>query len=519
MYKQLDILHEVKRLKQHEHLSDREIARRLNIHRSTIPRLLERSVHLDQLTPKRSSPTNKSKGKLLLPKVIEILQTSMSNTNHKNRVTAAVIYDRFKNYDPPFFGYPPVSERTIARLVQLAKKELNMPDSYNDFSMEAEREKGVAQADFGEMDVIINHQTSRIYLFIMTFPYSNRKFACALPAQNFECLAEGMRHIFTAINGVPRVIRFDNMSTAVAQVKVDEDSPHAIKDVNGKVRKLTEGFAKMSTHYGYNFEFCNVRAGYEKGSVEQAVNWFRSRFFAITREFDKDYKRLNNELLQYSERAAKNHHYKFKDETVAERFEREKAALLPLPSTEFDGATWVARKADNYGRVQLDGNIFKIGAKRHSTVRIRRTWNTLEFFVDGELKEAAERPYEQSKDFISWTAELSGLIKKPTAFKSSILAKATPPEVVTFILRQVADDKRRIFTAMKDLLRDNKIEPVLKRLTQCVALYADAPLTEFICRFYAYGETRADDQPKISELESIAQSTDPVNLDQYDQLI
>ena len=516
MYK-LHEIYEVKRLKLHEHLSNREIGRRLDIDPRTVASLLKRSEQADNVWPKRKSPHNDSAGKQFIPFITNILEASRSNTNKKNRITAAAIYQMLELADPPFLGLPPVSKRTIERVVSQVRKELGMFETHDAFIKQV-HDKGSAQVDFGEMDVIMDRKTSRISLLIMTFPYSNRKFACALPAQNFECLAEGIRWICNAAGGVPRVIRFDNLSPAVSQVKVPEDSPYAAKDANGKLRKLTVDFTRLIAHYGFKFEFCNIRAGYEKGSVEQAVNWYRTRFFAITREFDRDYLKLNNELLQFSEKAAQKPHYKFQHETVAERFEREKAVLLPLPKEEFDGAVWVTRRVNKYGEVKLNSNTFQVSGEYPATIDIRCTWDSLEFFKDGKSLKKIDRPYEQGKEFIDWEIELSSLIKKPTAFKSSILAKTIPPEVVPFILKHLADDKRRIFSAMRDLLKDNKIEPVMERLSKCVALYADEPLTDFICRFYAYGEDRVDDRPKLSELEPMARLTEQVNLNQYDKL-
>ena len=516
----LEQIREIRELKQNEHLSNSKIAKIVGVTRRSVANALVRSVQLEDMKPNRKSPFNRSAGKVYLDYVNEILVCSQSNKNPKDRITAAAIYQRLQESDPPFLGYPPVSKRTIERIVRMARKGLNMaPYEIQDHYLRLEHEKGSAQADFGEMDIILNHRPSKIFLFLMVFPYSNRKFACALPAQNFECLAEGINRIFTQIQGVPRVIRFDNMSTAVAQVKVDEDTQHSVKDANGKYRKLTDGFAHLVTHYRFGFEFCNVRAGHEKGAVEQAVNWFRSRFFAITREFDGDYDKLNDELFSFCERYAQNHHYKHQNETMAERFERERAALLPLPSDPFVGVVWLSRSADKYGKVRINNNDFNIGASFPSVVRIRCTWNTYEFFVEEKKVLTAKREYEQGKDFILWEAELSALIKKPTAFKSSTLGKVTPPEVKEFILKYLADDKRRIFTAMKDLIKDNQIEPVVKRLSDCVALYAGSPLNDFICRFYAYGEERVDNQPKLRELEPMARGAEPVNLSQYDKLM
>lgn len=58
---------------------------------------------------------------------------------------------------------------------------------------------------------------------VLTFPFSNAGFAVVLPAENQECLLEGMKELFRQAGGIPRKIRIDNMSTAVTKVKSKTD--------------------------------------------------------------------------------------------------------------------------------------------------------------------------------------------------------------------------------------------------------------------------------------------------------
>src|SRR5699024_8737890 len=69
------------------------------------------------------------------------------------------------------------------------------------------------------MEVEHKGEFKDVNVLVMSFPYSNGGFAVALPAENQECLLEGMKELFRQVGGVPRKIRIDNMSTAVTQVK------------------------------------------------------------------------------------------------------------------------------------------------------------------------------------------------------------------------------------------------------------------------------------------------------------
>jgi len=72
-----------------------------------------------------------------------------------------------------------------------------------------------------------------------------------------------MKRIFEYIGGIPLRLRFDNMTTAVAQVLKDGE------------RVLTEGFTRFMLHCIFRADFCNPASGNEKGNVEKKVGYSR----------------------------------------------------------------------------------------------------------------------------------------------------------------------------------------------------------------------------------------------------
>ena len=65
---------------------------------------------------------------------------------------------------------------------------------------------------------------------------------------------------------------YDNMKVAV------------ILKPDGK--KPTETLLRMRTFYGFDYRFCNARAGWEKGHVERSVDYVRGRAFTTRVDFD-----------------------------------------------------------------------------------------------------------------------------------------------------------------------------------------------------------------------------------------
>ena len=72
-----------------------------------------------------------------------------------------------------------------------------------------------------------------------------------------------MKRIFEYIGGIPIRLRFDNMTTAVAQVLKDGE------------RVLTDGFTRFMLHCIFRADFCNPASGNEKGNVEKKVGYSR----------------------------------------------------------------------------------------------------------------------------------------------------------------------------------------------------------------------------------------------------
>ena len=60
-----------------------------------------------------------------------------------------------------------------------------------------------------------------------------------------------MKRIFEYIGGIPIRLRFDNMTTAVAQVLKDGE------------RVLTDGFTRFMLHCIFRADFCNPASGNE----------------------------------------------------------------------------------------------------------------------------------------------------------------------------------------------------------------------------------------------------------------
>lgn len=186
-----------------------------------------------------------------------------------------------------------------------------------------EHPKGWGQVDFGlaEGEWAATGERFPFYALTISFPGSNNGVTQAFPSQNQECLLEGMKRIFEHIGGVPPKLRFDNMTTAVAQVLKDGE------------RVLTDGFTRFMLHYRFQADFCNPASGNEKGNVENKVGYSRRNAF-VPVPVITSFEEFNEQLLEWCEKDADRLHYKHKV-PIRELWEEDKAALLELPQYPF----------------------------------------------------------------------------------------------------------------------------------------------------------------------------------------
>lgn len=180
---------------------------------------------------------------------------------------------------------PRKQRHTVKRIYDRLRDECGFPGSYSSvkkyvrkkkFVMKAATEgylplahpDGCGQVDFGEFIYYdAKQEEHNAYALTISFPNSNKGYTQAFPSQNQECLLTGMQRIFEHIGGVPPRLRFDNMTTAVAQV------------LEGTERVLADGFMRFKLHYRFQADFCNPRSGNEKGNVENKVGYSRRNAF------------------------------------------------------------------------------------------------------------------------------------------------------------------------------------------------------------------------------------------------
>ena len=138
--------------------SKRAICREYKIHWDTLQRIL---THAEPPKYEQRQPRQKAKIGEFLPVIHEILKSDRQ-VHRKQRHTAKRIFERLRSEYKYAGGYTGVKE--AVRAWKGEHKEVFLPLSHP---------PGEAQVDFGEADVILRGETTRVALFVMTLPYSD----------------------------------------------------------------------------------------------------------------------------------------------------------------------------------------------------------------------------------------------------------------------------------------------------------------------------------------------------------
>lgn len=188
------------------------------------------------------------------------------------------------------------------------------------------------------------------HCLVVTFPHSSKRYVASLPAENAECVREGLVTIFGHIGGVPHTLVIDNASGA------------GHRDARGEVT-LSRVFDAFVSHHRPDVRFRNPYPGNEKGSVENAVGSLRRNLMVPPMEAET-HEQLTLLTLAKCDGPGKSIRYRTPD-PIDMMFADDVKSLRPLPSRRFDAVRWETRKADKHGCVDIDGNRYQIGANMH----------------------------------------------------------------------------------------------------------------------------------------------------------
>ena len=249
---------------------------------------------------------------------------------------------------------------------------------------------------------------------------------------------------FRFYGGVCRRGIYDNMKTAVEAIFV------------GKARRYNLRFLQMCSHHLIEPAACTPASGWEKGQVENQVCNLRDQFFRPKPRV-KSLAELNawleDQCIAYAKRIK---HPEFKDRTIWDVFQEERASLMQLIGP-FDGFVEKAVRATTTCLIMADHNRYSVDARAAGRMVLVRSHAERIVVLLGE-EIVADHPRQFRRDQIIYDPwhYLPVLMKKPGALRNGAPFKdwALPPALtqVRAKLKSHADGDRQFVKVLGAVL-------------------------------------------------------------------
>lgn len=387
-----------------------------------------------------------------------------------------------------------------------------------------------AQADWGEALVELQGERITVQYLEIRLCYSRKLFVRAYPTQRQEAFFDGQVAAFKYFGGVPHQVWYDNLTSAVQKV------------LHGRARREQRQFVAFRSHYLFDAEFCTPGQGHEKGGVENGIGYARRNLFVPliqARSWDD----LNAQLMARCT-ADDARTVRGQSQTIAQLFDHERAALLPLPDQH--PACCVSHEVtlNGYSQVTFETNRYSVPvelARKHLTLR---AYPFQVDIVEGDRILATHpRSYAREQEVFDPLHYLTLLERSPRALNHAKPVKflaGTWPKVWSEALNTVqtnGNDGHSVREFVNTLRLLNEYPPVQVEaaLVQTLALVPGRLSADAVRLHLHLLQTQRDPatqiphalnwhaHPELAHAEQFEQlkhmGAHPIHLDQYDQLL
>ncbi|MCE5291007.1 MAG: IS21 family transposase [Nocardiaceae bacterium] len=392
MRSRVELFEQIRKDRQREQLSIRELADRHRVHRRTVRQALATAVPPPRKTyPRRPRPAIDP-----FVAVIDEWLIADQDAPRKQRHTARRIWQRLVAEHEATLAEVTVSRYVAVRRIELglAQVEVAIPQTH---VAGAE-----AEVDFGEFYATIAGAVIKVWMFVMRLSHSGKAFHVAFGTQAQEAFLEGHVLAFEHFGGVPAQVRYDNLKPAV------------IKVLKGRDRTESERFIALRSHYGFDSFFCRpgVEGAHEKGGVEGEIGRFRRRYLVPVPKTTS--LAALNEVIAAADLLDDARVITGRPITIGAAFTTEAKTLLPLPGEAFDPARLLEARVDNRARVSVRQCFYSVPARyvgRRLTVRLAA--RTVEIYDASTLVAAHERAVGRYVEVLALDHYLEVLKIKP----------------------------------------------------------------------------------------------------------
>ncbi len=407
--------------------SERKIAKELKINRTTVRRYLSEYKHARQelfssdpndevlidniVKPPTYNSENRGKKKYTeeidkeINRLLYLNEQKRNRGMHKHMMKKVDIYEHLieQGYD---IGYTSVCHYIGEK--QKKRKEAFVRQAYNPGD--------VCEFDWGEVKLEIDGQQRCLYMAVFTPAFSNYRYAMLFHRQDTASFLQAHVRFFEHIGGVYHTMVYDNMRVAVRRfVGLSEKEP-------------TEALLKLSMYYLFDFRFCNLYSGNEKGHVERSVEFVRRKSFCRNHSFP-----LVTSANEQLEKTCNHLNTCFSRYTQGKRpidlLSEEKQHLKEVPGA-FDCSLMERFKVDKYSVITYKTNRYSVPDHLvGKIVDVKIYPEKLICYHENKKICQHERRYSKSQWYINLDHYLYTLQRKPGALAGSQALFSAPVKV------------------------------------------------------------------------------------------
>jgi transposase len=323
------------------------IASQLGLHHTTVQRVLRQTGVDAKVVAPRPAMVDP-----FVPFIVEKLQKYPE-------LTSSRIFGMIKERGYP--GGPDHLRRIVGRL-----RPKKAAEAFQRLRTLPGEQAQVDWAHFGKLQ--IGRATRPLWAFVMVLSYSRRLFLRFYLGASMPFFVRGHVEAFAEFGGVPRVLLYDNLKSAVLER-------------HGDAIRFNPELLRLAACYRFEPRPVNVARGNEKGRVERAIRYVREAFFSA-RTY-ADLADLNRQAAHWTATAALDRSWvEDRSRTVREAFDDERAVLLPLPDDPFPAHERLEVQVGKTPYIRFDLNDYSVPHDR--------TQRTLVVLADLDLVRIAD---------------------------------------------------------------------------------------------------------------------------------
>lgn len=403
---------EILRLAQEAGLSNRQIARSLNVSATTVGERLKRAAEAGITWPLGEEMDEEALEELLYAepepepsKPLPDMRLVHRELSRKG-VTLALLWQEYASDEPDdHYSYSWFCElyRRWASAVEISMRQDHKAGQklFCDFA--------------GQTIPIVDPATGEITdaeVFVASHGFSNYTYAEAVASQELANWIGAHVRSFAFFGGTPEILIPDNLKVGIT---------HACRyepDVNPT-------YADMASHYGCAVIPARVRKPKDKAKVENAVLQVERWVIAPLR--NRTFGSLHDANTAIAERVdwLNNRRMKVLDASRAELFETcDLPALKPLPERPYEFATWKKASVNIDYHIEVEGHYYSVPYQlTREKVEVRLTERTIEVFHKG--KRVASHPRSFTRGLATTTHD-----HRPASHKAYL--EWTPSRIVAW---------------------------------------------------------------------------------------